>query len=72
MSQDDVQALRAVYDEWAKGSFRAGTELLTPDAVLTSFVERTAVRGPEGIGAYLRDFLAQWDDFGSRACRSRR
>jgi len=33
MSEENVEVLRRVYDEWAKGNLRAGLELFDPDIV---------------------------------------
>jgi hypothetical protein len=33
MSQENVDALRAVYDEWGNGNFRAGVDLYDPEVV---------------------------------------
>jgi ketosteroid isomerase-like protein len=35
MARDQVEALRAVYDEWARGNFRAGQDLWDPDVVFS-------------------------------------
>jgi len=60
---DRVQALRAVYAEWAEGRFRAGLELLAPDVEFSADPERTIYRGPEGVARYMADFLTGFGDF---------
>jgi ketosteroid isomerase-like protein len=39
MSQENVEIVRAVYEQWSKGDFRASADLLDPHVVL--------VLGPE-------------------------
>jgi len=34
MAQENVEAVRGVYERWARGDFAAGTDLLDPEAVL--------------------------------------
>ena len=64
MSQENVQALRRVYEEWARGRFRAGSELFDQWVVLVlrpEFPDAGAYVGPEGIRRYMRRFLEDWD-----------
>ena len=64
MSRENVESLRAVYTEWAKGNFRAGGELFAPDAVLEQIAEPGSVfHGRDAIAGYMREFLAQWSEF---------
>ena len=63
MSQEHVEALRAVYDEWGNGNFRAGVDLYDPDVVFVQgagFPESGAYHGREGIREYMRTFLETW------------
>ena len=65
MSQENVEALRRVYAEWARGRFRASSELFDPWVVLvlrSEFPDAGAYLGPEGIRGYMRRFLEDWDD----------
>ena len=65
MARDNVEALRAVYDEWARGNFRAGQDLLDPDVVFSlrpEFPDAAKYHGPTGLRDYMRGFLAAWDD----------
>lgn len=62
MSQDDVLALRRVYEQWSKGNFSTG-ELFAPDIVFKPFPERSALHGAESVAAYMREFLAQWTEY---------
>jgi ketosteroid isomerase-like protein len=63
MSQENVEALRAVYEEWGNGNFRAGVDLYDPDVVFVQgagFPESGAYHGREGIREYMRTFLETW------------
>jgi ketosteroid isomerase-like protein len=64
MPQGHLETVRAVYDEWAKGNFRAGADLYDPLAVLVQgrgFPEAGAHVGLEGIREYMHRFLEAWD-----------
>jgi len=37
MSSKNVERLRAVYADWARGNFRAGQDLIAPDVTLVTF-----------------------------------
>ena len=66
MSQENVDALRAVYDEWEKGDFRAGGDLLDPDVLFmprTDLPDSGRYLGPEGIAEFMRGWLKAWTDF---------
>jgi ketosteroid isomerase-like protein len=64
MSQENVKAVRAVYEEWRNGNFRAGVDLYDPLALLVQgrgFPESGSYLGLEGIGKYMRTFLEAWE-----------
>jgi ketosteroid isomerase-like protein len=64
MSQENVERLRAMYGEWARGNFRAGGELFSPEAVFETITDgRSAAIGADAIEGYMREFLAQWSEF---------
>jgi ketosteroid isomerase-like protein len=63
MSQENIERLRAVYTEWAKGNFRAGRELWATDVSFEQMSDGRAALGAEAIEGYMREFLAQWSDF---------
>jgi ketosteroid isomerase-like protein len=63
MSQENVERLRAVYAEWAKGTFRAGRELFAPDVAFEPMSDGRAALGGDAIERYMREFLAQWSEF---------
>jgi hypothetical protein len=37
MSEENVERVRTVYEQWAKGNFRAGGELFDDDVVFRTF-----------------------------------
>jgi ketosteroid isomerase-like protein len=64
MSDDRVEAIRAVYDEWGKGNFQAGVDLYDPLALLVldrQLPESGTYLGIEEIGRYMRTFLEAWE-----------
>ena len=64
MSRDRVETVRKIYEAWAKGNFRAGTELYDPEIVLVQsegFPERGSYAGMEGVRRYMRTFLDAWE-----------
>jgi Ketosteroid isomerase-related protein len=63
MSQENVERLRAVYAEWAKGNFRAGGELFAPDVTFEPMSDGREALGGDAIERYMREFLAQWNEF---------
>ena len=67
MSQENVEIVRRVYAEWKLGNMRAGVELFDPEIVFESFMpdsrERVVFHGPEGVEAFMREFLTEWRDY---------
>jgi ketosteroid isomerase-like protein len=67
MSEENVEIVRRIYADWARGKLTAGVELFDPEIVFESFMpdasERVVVRGPEGIQAFMREFLEQWRNY---------
>jgi ketosteroid isomerase-like protein len=63
--EENIERLRAVYAEWAKGNLRAGEELFAEDVAYTPQTpdETATLVGPDAIEDYLRRFLSQWDEF---------
>ncbi len=64
MSQEKVEIVRRIFDEWGRGNFRAGTELFDPHTLLVlreGFPDAGAYHGPEQIDRYMRGFLEAWD-----------
>jgi ketosteroid isomerase-like protein len=62
VSQANVEAVRRIYERWARGDFRAGTELYDPYVLLVlrpEFPDAGTYCGPDEIRRYMRDdFLA--------------
>ena len=67
MSQENVEIVRSIYEEWARGRMSAGVEMFDAEIVFESFMpdadERVVANGPEEIAAFMREFLAQWTDY---------
>ena len=64
MSQENVEKLRPVYREWARGNLRAGRELFAPDVRYEAEAPgQGPVIGTEAIENQMREFLAQWSEF---------
>jgi ketosteroid isomerase-like protein len=67
MSRENVEAVRSVYEAWARGKMRAGAELLHPKVVFESFMpdmqERYVAHGLNGVEVFMREFLAAWSDY---------
>jgi ketosteroid isomerase-like protein len=66
MSQENVEIVRRIYSEWERGNLEGGVELFDPEIVFVSVMpdaERIVSNGPEEVGAFMREFLAQWRDY---------
>ena len=64
MSQENVEIVRGIFDAWASGDWSIGNEYLDQHAVYvisSDFPAFGAYFGLDGIRAYWRDFLAQWE-----------
>jgi ketosteroid isomerase-like protein len=70
MSEENVEVLRLVYDEWAKGNMGAGLDLLDPQIVYINrpglFVTGTCYGLPE-MQRWMRGFLKEWNDYEAHA-----
>ncbi len=66
MSQENVEIIRTIHVEWARGNLRAGEELYDQHIV---FIPRRDLPhpgrqlGPEGIREWMRRWLDAWTDF---------
>ena len=61
---DHVELVRAIYADWARGNFAAGTEHYDSDVLLvvrTEFPEAGTYLGLDAIAGYMRDFLADFE-----------
>ena len=63
MPESNRERLEELYREWAKGNFRAGTELFAPDISFETVSDGLEAIGREGIAGFMREFLAVWNDF---------
>jgi ketosteroid isomerase-like protein len=67
MSQENVEIVRAIYAQWARGNMRAGGERFDTEIVFESFMpdahDWVVAHGPEEIEAFMREFLAQWANY---------
>jgi ketosteroid isomerase-like protein len=58
MSHEKVEIVRGIYERWAEGDFRAGTELYDPHVLLVlrpEFPEAGTYQGRDEIARYMRD-----------------
>ena len=65
-----LERLRAVYDEWTRGNYRAGYELYDPAMTLevhSPIPDAQVYEGRAGLQSYMRNFLASWDHYHSKA-----
>jgi ketosteroid isomerase-like protein len=67
MSEENVDRLRAVYSEWAKGNLREGEELYAEDATFTPLAEGREVLDRVGFRRFMHSFLTEWEGFTSEA-----
>ena|SRR5215216_984164 len=67
MSQENVELVRDIYAQWARGNMGAGVETFDPGIVFESFMpdahDWVVARGVDEIGAFMREFLAQWANY---------
>jgi ketosteroid isomerase-like protein len=67
MSQENVELVRQIYAQWARGNMWAGVEMFDTEIVFESFMpdanDRVVAHGPEQIEAFMREFLAQWANY---------
>jgi ketosteroid isomerase-like protein len=66
MAQGNADRVRAVYERWGEGDFRASVELFDPQVVLVlgrDFPDAGTRLGMEAIVAYTRGLLEPWAEF---------
>jgi ketosteroid isomerase-like protein len=70
MSQENVEVVRAVYESWSEGDFRASVDLLDSHVVLVlgpefgpDSPEGGTYSGTAAVSAYTRGLLGSWTDF---------
>jgi ketosteroid isomerase-like protein len=65
MSQENVETLRRLYNEWSRGAFWRLGGLLAPGATFWSELPPGQVlcHGRREIDSFFREFLRQWRDY---------
>ena len=67
MSQETVDVVRRIFDDWGRGDFGAAVDFFDPHVLLVlrpEFPDAGAYLGPDAIATYMRrDLLASWNDF---------
>ena len=72
MSQENVDVIRAVYDHYREGDFRASADLLDPHVILVlgkagdwglELPKSGRYVGREAVAGYTRDLLKPWSTF---------
>src|SRR6188472_2229638 len=64
MSQENVEAIRSMFEAWTSGDLSAGADYLDEHVVFVArpdFLEFGVFYGPDGIKTYMRRFLEQWE-----------
>jgi ketosteroid isomerase-like protein len=64
MSEENVEVVRRIYEQWAQGNFRAGVELYDPLILMVQgqgLPEAGAYLGLDGLRDYMRAFLEAWE-----------
>jgi ketosteroid isomerase-like protein len=57
------ERIEAVYRRWVDGDFSAGGELFADDVSFEPISDGRGTVGRDAIDDFMREFLAQWDDF---------
>ena len=63
MTEQNVEALRRVYERWAEGDFRASLEVFDPLVLMVQsgdFPDAGAYLGVERVREFMRGFLEPW------------
>jgi ketosteroid isomerase-like protein len=66
VSQENVEIVRRIFDEFGRGNFRVAQELFDRSVLLifsNDFPDAGTYRGPEGIATYTRGLLGSWAHF---------
>ncbi len=64
MSEENVKAIRGVYERWAKGDFKAGVAIFDPLILFvmgSRFPESGTYLGPDEVTEFTRGFLEPWE-----------
>ena len=62
MSEQHLETVRGIYDEWARGNFRAGVDLFDSQVVFVEGIgpDGGVYLGVEAVTSFMRDFLGAW------------
>jgi ketosteroid isomerase-like protein len=67
MPQENVEVVRAIYEEWEKGNFLAALPLLDQEVTFETFMpdsdQLVVVQGLERLASFMRDWFGQWRDY---------
>jgi uncharacterized protein len=66
MASGNIEVVRGVHEEWARGNMRAGPEVYDPGIAFTTFApegDELVYEGLDGVQRWTRDFLAQWTNY---------
>ncbi len=66
MSDDNVEAVRSVYEGWSEGDFTVGTDLLDPKILFVlgpEFPDAGTYLGTEALAQYMHGVLEPWTRF---------
>jgi len=70
MSQENIEVVRSMMDNWAEGSFGAGAEALDVEVqfiVRPDFPSSVSCAGLAEVDKYMRGFLEDWTGYSIRA-----
>src|SRR3954451_25250654 len=70
MSQENVEIVRGIFDNWATGDFGAGLANLDPYVIFgvrPPFPELAVIVGPNEISEFMRRFLDSWEHYAAEA-----
>jgi ketosteroid isomerase-like protein len=71
MSEERIEILRSVYEEWAEGNLNAGKDLLDEKVVFVNTMgpfDDTCYGRPE-MQKWMREFLRLWDQYKAEATK---
>ena len=67
MSQENVEIVRTIYDEWGRGNLQAGVSHFDPRIMFIPYEGRPDGKshyvGTKGIAEFMRTWLTEWTDF---------
>ncbi len=66
MSQENVEVVRRIYNEWEKGDFLAALPLLDQQVTFETWMPDSGmvvVHGLDELASFMRDWLGQWRDY---------